>query len=84
MSNESYPLLITHYFKIKDSWSRGFSEKRGRFPWGDAKGDSASAFAQRLVESVWAKPQVERFLKTNPNSTDTTCFAWGLKPLNLR
>jgi hypothetical protein len=27
--------------------------------------------------------QVERFLKTNPNSTDTTCFGWGLKPPKL-
>jgi hypothetical protein len=27
--NTHYFLLITHYFKIKDSWSRGFSEKRG-------------------------------------------------------
>lgn len=24
MSNTHYLLLITHYFKIKDSWSRGF------------------------------------------------------------
>ena len=24
MSNTHYSLLITHYFKIKDSWSRGF------------------------------------------------------------
>jgi hypothetical protein len=33
---------------------------------------------------------ITHYLKTvgvgdlNPNSTDTTCFGWGLKPLNLR
>jgi hypothetical protein len=38
---------ITHYFKIKDSWSRGFSEKRGLLPRGDAKGDSAALASLR-------------------------------------
>jgi hypothetical protein len=76
-------LPITYYFKIKDSWSRGFSEKRGLLPRGDAKGDSAALASLRASGQ---SPKWSDFSRQTPTQLILRVLLGDLNPqssLNL-